>query len=115
MPCNDLQVLKKLAFKFNEMNDRSMRPEDEDASPLAQIQKLMLHSDPVVQRAALDAMQVALQHTATHCNTHTAAHTGTRTLQLALQCALQHIFDPVVQRTALDAMGWLRLVGSLKL
>jgi len=99
VPCNDLQVLKKLAFKFNEMNDRSMRAEDEDASPLAQIQKLMLHTDPVVQRAALDAMQVAtLQHT-----------TG-----LVLQRALHHIFDPVVQRTKLDAMGWLRLVGSLK-
>jgi hypothetical protein len=51
------QVLKQLAVKFDELNDRSSRPVDPEASPLAQIQRLMLHDDPSVQRAALDAMQ----------------------------------------------------------
>lgn len=37
---------------------RSMRPPDPEASPLAQIQKLLLHPDVSVQRAALDALQV---------------------------------------------------------
>ena len=50
-------VLKQLAVKFNELNDPSTRPVDPEASPLAQIQRLMLHEDPSVQRAALDAMQ----------------------------------------------------------
>ena len=35
-----------------------MRPADPEASPLAQIQKFLLHPDVSVQRAALDAMQV---------------------------------------------------------
>eukprot|EP00802_Teleaulax_amphioxeia_P007228 Tamp_07234.p1 GENE.Tamp_07234~~Tamp_07234.p1 ORF type:complete len:346 (+),score=52.19 Tamp_07234:500-1537(+) len=51
------QVLKNLCIKFDEMNDRSMRPADPEASPLAQIRKLLLHPDTSVQRAALDAMQ----------------------------------------------------------
>lgn len=50
-------VLRQLVVKFDEANDRSMRPADPEASPLAQIKMLMLHDDPAVQRAALDAMQ----------------------------------------------------------
>jgi hypothetical protein len=51
------EVLKLLALKFDEVNDRSKRHADPHCSPLAQIQKLMLHEDVLVQRAALDAMQ----------------------------------------------------------
>ena len=51
------EVLKKLAIKFNEAADRSARPADPEASPLAQIQKLLLHPDVQVQRAAIEAMQ----------------------------------------------------------
>lgn len=50
-------VLKQLVVKFDEVNDRNLRPADPEASPLVQIQRLMLHDDPAVQRAALDAMQ----------------------------------------------------------